>query len=250
MNFCRLPHRRERGFGAPDASANAAATGATVSGTQTGHSTVRTLPNGAGVADVTRQSGIPGLSLNPSTLTFQLVIGDLTGNTANSVQVDLGQPPVTGPMSVQQYEVLLDPNYVADRQQERAEMQQKIDHFEEAEWIRGQQVSHGSAQTVQMHEPPLLNSTAIGALNDDACQPGLAVEVQHSMYVPTMELADKRQAAACNNSALLNSYMPLGMHVRTNVPPSEVQDIDVPTAMAMHKVHIQKFCASICKWNR
>ncbi len=47
-------------------------------------------------------------------------------------------------------------------------MQQKIDCLE-AEQIHGQQVLHGSAQMVQMHEPPLQNSTAIGMLNDDAC---------------------------------------------------------------------------------
>ncbi len=79
------------------------------------------MPNGAGVADVTGQSGIPGLSLNPSALTFQPVIGDPMDNAANSVQVDLGQPPVTGPMSAQQYKTLLDP----DRQREKAEMQQR-----------------------------------------------------------------------------------------------------------------------------
>ncbi len=49
-------------------------------------------------------------------------------------------------------------------------MQQIIDHLV-AEQIRGQQVSHGSAQAVQMHEPPLQNSSMIDdalALNDDA----------------------------------------------------------------------------------
>ncbi len=37
---------------------------------------------------------------------------------ANLVQADLGPLPAMGPMSAQQYEVLLDPNYIADQQQE------------------------------------------------------------------------------------------------------------------------------------
>ncbi len=43
-------------------------------------------------------------------------------------------------------------------------MQQRIDCLE-AEWVRGQQVSHGSAQTVRLSELPLQNSTAIGGMN-------------------------------------------------------------------------------------
>ncbi len=64
-----------------------------------------------------------------------------------------------------------------------------------------------------------------------------------------MELADKRQAAACNNLMLPNPYMPLGTREHTNVPPLEVHDIDVSTAMAMCKVHIRQFIASTHKWN-
>ncbi len=95
-------------------------------------------------------------------------------------------------------------------------MQWKIDHLE-AEQICGQQASRGSVQTVQMHELPLQNLTAVGVLNDDVHWPGLAVQAQHSVYMPTMELADKRQVATSNHSALLNPYMPLGTHVKTNV---------------------------------
>ncbi len=73
-----------RDFSTPDASVNGAATGATVSGTRTGHSTAQTLPNGAGVVNVTGQSTIPGPLLNLSTPTFQPVIGDLTGNATYS----------------------------------------------------------------------------------------------------------------------------------------------------------------------
>ncbi len=152
-------------------------------------------------------------------------------------------------MSAQQYEATLDLNYVINRQWEWEEMQWKIDHLE-VEQICGQQVSCVSAQTVRMHEPLLQNLTAIGALTEDARRPVLAVQAQNSIYVPITELAEKRQAAVASNSSLLNPYMPLGTCVQTNMLPSEVQDIDVPTAAAMCKVHIQKFCASTRKWNR
>ncbi len=102
-------------------------------------------------------------------------------------------------------------------------------------------MSRRSAQTVQVNEPPLQNSAAIGPLNDDARQPGLVMQSQHSVYTPTMELSDKRQLAVCSNSALLNPYMPLGTRVRTNVPYSELQQIDVKMATSMRNVHIEKF---------
>ncbi len=72
----RLHAAFDRDFGPPNADANGAAMGATALCTQTGHSTAQMLLNGAGVVDVTEQSRIPGLSLNPSTPTFQPVIGD------------------------------------------------------------------------------------------------------------------------------------------------------------------------------
>ncbi len=106
--------------------------------------------------------------LNPSAPTFQPTVRDSLGDAINAGQAGFECPPELGPMSAQEYEALLDPNYVADRQWEWAEMQQKIDRLE-AEQICGQQVSCGSAQTVRMHEPPLQNLTAIGALNNDAC---------------------------------------------------------------------------------
>ncbi len=107
------------------------------------------------------RNGTQNLSLNLSVPTFQLISGEQIGAAANPGQADLGRLPVTGPMSAQQYEVLLDPNYVADRQWETAEMMGQIEQLQ-AEQIRGQQVSRGTAQTVQV------NSTAIGPLNDDA----------------------------------------------------------------------------------
>ncbi len=66
------------------------------------------------MADANGQNGILGLLLNPSAPTFQPGIGDQRGEAANPSQADLGRPPDMGPMSMQQYEVLCNPNYVAD----------------------------------------------------------------------------------------------------------------------------------------
>ncbi len=87
-------------------------------------------------------------------------------------------------------------------------------------------------------------------MNDDVRQPGLAVQALHAMYVPPMELADKRQATVHTDLTLQKPYMQLGTREQTNVPPSEVQEINVTTAMAMCKVHIHPFVATTWKWNQ
>ncbi len=76
------------------------------------------------------------------------------------------------------------------------------------------------------------------------------MQSQHSVYMPTTELADKRQVAACSNLAIRNPYMPLGTRVRTNAPQAQLQEIDVHTATSMHKVHIDNFNSVKQKWNR
>ncbi len=82
------------------------------------------------------------------------------------------------------------------------------------------------------------NSTAISQVSNEVRQPELGIQTQHSVYMPTMELSDKRQRAACSNSAIQNPYMPLGTRVRTNVAQSQLQEIDVHTAASMCKVHL------------
>ncbi len=47
---------------------------------------------------------------------FQLTVGDSLGDAINAGQAGLECSPEPGLMSAQQYEALLDPNYVADRQ--------------------------------------------------------------------------------------------------------------------------------------
>ncbi len=74
-------------------------------------------------------------------------------------------------MSTQEYEAMLDPNYVADHQWEREEMQKERDELQQtidqlqAEWVRGQQMLHGSTQMVRLGDPPLQNSTVIGGVS-------------------------------------------------------------------------------------
>ncbi len=63
-------------------------------------------------------------------------------------------------MTTQEYEAMLDPQYVANQQWEWEEMQKTIEQ-QRVELAHGQQVSHGSAQTARVSEPPLQNSTVI-----------------------------------------------------------------------------------------
>ncbi len=165
---------------------------------------------------------------------------------------------------MQQYEATLDPNYVADHQWEQnelqwekedaqwenEEMQQRIDQLE-AKWIRGQQALHGSTQTDRLNEPPLQNSTAIGGGSGQSRRPGLTLHRTHTVYVPPTELADRRQTTTLHSdSTLKNPYTQLGPRERTNMPLSEMQEIDVTMAAAMRKVHIHQFVVSTWRWNR
>ncbi len=163
----RLKAAFERDFSALNADANSAATGATSLGAPTDQLTVRGLPTDATRQNMNGSNGILGLSLNPSAPTFQPTVREALGDAVNTGQAGSERPPGPGLMSAQQYEALLDPNYIADRQWEWEEMQRQIDQLRVEQNCR-QQASHRSAQTVWMHELLLQDSTAIGTLNDDA----------------------------------------------------------------------------------
>ncbi len=134
--------------------------GATLPSNHVDQSTAHMFLTDQSGQNVNGQNGVAGLFLDPFTAAFQPIFGDPSSSTTNSDPAGLLCPPGSGLMNVQQYEVTLDPNYIADRQWERnelqrekedmqwenEEMQRKIDHLE-AKWIGGQQVSHGSAQT-------------------------------------------------------------------------------------------------------
>ncbi len=69
--------------------------------------------------DATGQNvnGLNGISepfLNPSMPTFQPIVRDLLGATISAGRAGFERLPESGPMSVQQYEVTLNPNYIAD----------------------------------------------------------------------------------------------------------------------------------------
>ncbi len=137
----------QKNFGAHAVGANGVASGATLLSNHDNQSTAHMLPTDQSGQNVNGQKGVVGLFLDPSVAAFQPVFGDPLNVATNSGLESFQCLPGSGPMNVQQYEATLDPNYVADHQWEWEEMQQKIDHLE-AEQICGQQVSHGSAQTV------------------------------------------------------------------------------------------------------
>ncbi len=118
QEYSQLRAAFERDFGALNADANSATTGAMSLGAPTDQSTVRGLLTDATGQNVNGSNGISGLSLNPSTPTFQPTVGEALGDAVNTGQACFERPPGPGSMSVQQHEMLLDLNYVADRQWE------------------------------------------------------------------------------------------------------------------------------------
>ncbi len=98
----------------PNADTNGAGTGATLQSAPTDHLTAHRLPNDATRQNVNGSNGIPGLLLNPSALRFQPTVEEPLGDTTNAGQAGFELPPEPGLMSAQQYEALLDPNYVAN----------------------------------------------------------------------------------------------------------------------------------------
>ncbi len=70
-------------------------------------------------------SGAAGLCLDPSAAVFQPTFGNPPSSTTNTGPAGLQCPFGTGPMSMQQYEAMLDPNYVTDHQWEREELQKE-----------------------------------------------------------------------------------------------------------------------------
>ncbi len=164
----------QNNFGVHIAAASSAASGATLPSDHVNQSTVHMLPTDQSGQNANGLSGAAGLCLNPSPAIFQLTFWDLPNSAAMAGLAGLQCLLGSGPMSKQQYEAMLDPNYVADHQWEREEMQKEKDEMQqridclEAERVHGQQVLHGSAQTVRFNEPPLQNSTAIGGGNDQS----------------------------------------------------------------------------------
>ncbi len=68
--------------------------------------------------NVNEPNGAVGLILDPSAAVLQPTVGNLLSSIANAGPTGLQGLFGSGLMSMQQYEVTLDPNYVADQQQE------------------------------------------------------------------------------------------------------------------------------------
>ncbi len=159
----------DRDFLPPTIIAHGAAGPAMLPGSQTGHLVAHRLPNDASVlnlngstggqdppndASVINVNGSTGRedpSLNPSARIFQPAANGEIVDATHLHQTDLGRLPAMGPMSTQQYEVMLDANYVADQRWERSKLLQENDQLQcenEQQWAeqnRCQQTSCRSA---------------------------------------------------------------------------------------------------------
>ncbi len=95
-------------FGAPAAQANGAAGGAMSLNNPADQSTARMLPTDPSGQNANGSNGTAGLLLNPSATTFQLILADPLGIATNAGQAGFEHLPVSGPMSMQQYEATLE----------------------------------------------------------------------------------------------------------------------------------------------
>ncbi len=93
--------------------------------------------------------------------------------------------------------------------------------------MRMQQMLHGSAQMVHIDEDPLQNSTALGAIDIRARQSGLTWASQPSVYIPVVESCAQKQKMNLGNLAIQMPFSSLRTKIRTDIPLSELQDIDV-----------------------
>ncbi|MCP4544096.1 MAG: hypothetical protein GY832_43855 [Chloroflexi bacterium] len=181
----------------------------------------QTTPLASSVSQVTNQpSGATGAILDPSAAAFQPVNVVLSDGANRTDLTGAATVAGNGQITLQEYEATLDPSYIADLQWERDEQQEALRQRDEvlrqrdealrqeqearqkeketseqlrAELARVQQVSHGSAQTTGVSEPPLQNSTAIGG---GSVRPGLTQYASHTVYVPPATLKEAKQAAA------------------------------------------------------
>ncbi len=112
----RLQAEFQKEFGPHVAVASGAASGATLPTDQNGQA-------------MSRQSGAAGPMLDPSASVFQPTAGALptgiAGMEPSGVQESFG----VGPMTTQEYEMILDPNYVTDQQWECEELQKERDEL-------------------------------------------------------------------------------------------------------------------------
>ncbi len=108
----RLRAAFQKDFGAP--AARAAAAEAMSLNSPANQSTAHVLPTDPSGQNASGLNRTAERLLNPSMNTFQPIVGDTTGVTADAGQASFERLSASGPMSAQQYEATLDPNYIAN----------------------------------------------------------------------------------------------------------------------------------------
>ncbi len=120
-----------KNFGPHTAVAGGAASGVTLPSGYANQLTAQVLPTDQNGQVVNGQSRVAGHILDPSMAIFQPTDRNLLGSIANTdpagIQVLFG----VRPMTTQEYEAMLDPNYVADQQWECEEMQNERDELQQ-----------------------------------------------------------------------------------------------------------------------
>ncbi len=101
-------------FGPHIAAASGAASGATLPSGHANQSTAHMLPSDQNGQVVSGRSGVVGPILDPSAAVFQPNDGNLPGSIAATDPAGIQMLFGAGPMTTQDYEVTLDPNYVTD----------------------------------------------------------------------------------------------------------------------------------------
>ncbi len=112
----RLQAEFQKIYGPRTAVASEAASGATMLNDHANRSAAHVLPTDQTEQMLNGQHGAAGPNLDPSAAVFQQTDENLLGSIA--VADPTGVPAVVGarPMTTQEYEAILDPNYIADRQ--------------------------------------------------------------------------------------------------------------------------------------
>ncbi len=77
------------------------------------------------------QSGAAGPNLDPSIAAFQPIAGNVLTGAADTDLTGVSIQFGAGPMTTQEYETMLDPNYIADHQWEREEQLKEGDEIQQ-----------------------------------------------------------------------------------------------------------------------
>ncbi len=119
----------QRNFGPRAAGASGPVSGAMLPSDRANLPAAQVLPTDGTGQLLNGQSGAVGPNLDPSAAVFQPTGGVLPDGIADMDPADVHVSVGPGPMTMQEYKVMLDPNHVADHQWEREEMQKEKDEL-------------------------------------------------------------------------------------------------------------------------